>query len=290
MNGQIIQKCGLVLLTLLVSSVYTENILVFPVDGSHWINMKILIEALHDKGHNITVVRASDSWYIEETSQFYTSVTLGNSAIFEQEFIWDAVKRFLEIMREGSMWARLKLMKEMRDNVVQMVEKERRMVISMIEDQEVMQSLRDTKYDLLITDPALMSGVIVGHYLKLPTVFNARFAIHHEDHFAIAPSPLSFVPLPMLELSDHMSFFERVLNVLMYIVTELQIKYFMGSSYNELRYQLFGPGVDVFELVQGAECIERSALQLFILGKYAETLQTPQRCANKIFRQCCLLD
>ncbi|XP_060754247.1 UDP-glucuronosyltransferase 2A3-like [Neoarius graeffei] len=215
--------------------------------------MKILIKALHDKGHNITVIRASDSWYIEKMSQLYTSVTLGNSAIFEQEFIWDAVKRFLEIMREGSMWACLKLEKEMWDKAVQMVDKERRMVISMIEDQEVMQSLRDVKYDLFFTDPALMSGVIVGHYLKLPTVFNVRWTIHHEGHFAIAPTPLSYVPLPGLELSDHMNFFERVLNVLMFLVTELQIKYFMGSSYNELCYQLFGPGVDFFELVQGAD-------------------------------------
>ncbi|KAG7315516.1 hypothetical protein KOW79_020382 [Hemibagrus wyckioides] len=213
MNGLKMQSSGLVLLSLLVASVYTGKILVFPVDGSHWINMKILIEALHTKGHNITVIRSSDSWYIEETSPLYTSITLGKSALFEQDFIWNTVGRYLEIMREGSTWARLKLEKEMWDTVGELVEREKKMLISMTGDQELIQSLRDAKYDVFLTDPAFMSGVVVGHYLHLPIIFNVRWTVHHEGHFAIAPSPLSYVPLPMLELSDHMSFFERVVNV-----------------------------------------------------------------------------
>lgn len=52
------------------------NILVFPVDGSHWINMKVLLEELHLHGHSLTVIRASTSWYIPEHSPLYTSVTL----------------------------------------------------------------------------------------------------------------------------------------------------------------------------------------------------------------------
>ncbi|KAK3511242.1 hypothetical protein QTP70_033748, partial [Hemibagrus guttatus] len=126
MNGQKMQISGLVLLSLLVASVYTGKILAFPVDGSHWINMKILIEALHAKGHNITVIRASDSWYIEETSPLYTSITLPIAGIFEKEFIQNVISRLLEIMREGSTWARLKLEKEMWDQSVEMFEKERR--------------------------------------------------------------------------------------------------------------------------------------------------------------------
>lgn len=52
------------------------KILVFPVDGSHWINMKILLEELHAKGHSITVIRASTSWYISEKSPLYKSITI----------------------------------------------------------------------------------------------------------------------------------------------------------------------------------------------------------------------
>ncbi|XP_060715925.1 UDP-glucuronosyltransferase 2C1-like isoform X2 [Tachysurus vachellii] len=253
MNGQKMQSSGLVLLSLLVASAYTGKILIFPVDGSHWINMKILIEALHAKSHNITVIRPSDSWYIEETSPFYNSITLPIAGTFDKDFIQNIISRLLEIMREGSTWARLKLEKEMWDKSVEMFEKERRMLISIIEDQELMQTLRDAKYDVFLTDPVIMSGTILSHYLNLPLVFNVRWTVQNEGHFAIAPSPLSYVPLPMLELSDHMSFFERAFNVVMYMVTRLQIKYFMDSIYNDLCRQLLGPGVNYFELVQAAD-------------------------------------
>lgn len=52
------------------------NILVFPVDGSHWVNMKYLLEELHARGHSLTVIRYSDSRYIEEKSPLYTSITI----------------------------------------------------------------------------------------------------------------------------------------------------------------------------------------------------------------------
>jgi len=62
------------------------NILVYPLDGSHWINMKILLEELHARGHNITVIRATTSWCIPEKSPLYTSITLEMYEGFENFF------------------------------------------------------------------------------------------------------------------------------------------------------------------------------------------------------------
>ncbi|MEQ2282466.1 hypothetical protein AMECASPLE_001017 [Ameca splendens] len=71
--------CGIFILflhlTLFTSHCDGGNILVFPVDGSHWINMKILLEELHARGHKISVIRASTSWYIPEKSPLYTAIT-----------------------------------------------------------------------------------------------------------------------------------------------------------------------------------------------------------------------
>lgn len=62
------------------------NILVFPLDGSHWINMKVLLEELHARGHSITVIRASTSWYIPEKSPLYRSVTIAMDEGLEDIF------------------------------------------------------------------------------------------------------------------------------------------------------------------------------------------------------------
>ena len=52
------------------------NILVFPIDGSSWLNMKLLLEELHARGHSLTVIRGSTSWHIPEESPLYTTITI----------------------------------------------------------------------------------------------------------------------------------------------------------------------------------------------------------------------
>ena len=62
------------------------NILVFPMDGSHWVNMKILLEELHTRGHSITMIRPSNGCYISEKSPLYTSLAFKVSEGFEEIF------------------------------------------------------------------------------------------------------------------------------------------------------------------------------------------------------------
>ncbi len=256
MNGQVFHVLGPVVLTLLltiVPVVQSGKVLVFPVDGSHWVNMNILIEALHAKGHEVTVIRMADSWYIKEFSPHYTSVTLKSEGGFGEEFLEMFISRLIGIMREGSTWARLKLEIEMWQSSVKMIETESEMIVHMIEDQQLMQSLKDTKYDLILTDPAMFGGIILGHYLKLPIVYNVRWTAYNEAHFVIAPSPLSYVPFPMLELSDRMSFLERVKNVVMFTITEILVALLISPINNALCEQFIGPGTSYFSLTQSAD-------------------------------------
>lgn len=57
--------------------------------------MKVLMEELHAKGHNLTVLRSSTSWYIPEKSDLFTSITLPMKEDFEdffQTFLDDQMK------------------------------------------------------------------------------------------------------------------------------------------------------------------------------------------------------
>ncbi|XP_067261322.1 UDP-glucuronosyltransferase 2C1-like isoform X1 [Chanodichthys erythropterus] len=258
MNRQIFQSCGQILSVLLLTTVpvvLSGKVLVFPVDGSHWVNMNILVEALHAKGHNVTVIRMADSWYIKEFSPHYTSINLKSDGGFDEEFFEMFAFRLMTILRQGSTWARLKLEIEMWESCFEMTKTENKMINSMMEDQQLMQSFRDAKYDLLLTDPLLFGGVILGHYLKLPIVYNVRWTMYSEGHFAIAPSPLSYIPFPMVELSDRMSFFQRVKNVVIYTVAEAQGAFMFAPHYNALCERFIGPGTSYFTLVQSADLL-----------------------------------
>ena len=59
------------------------KILVYSMDGSHWLNMKIMIEELHARGHSIDVIRPSTSWYIEEVSPLYDSINIDQTKHYE---------------------------------------------------------------------------------------------------------------------------------------------------------------------------------------------------------------
>ncbi|XP_046898302.1 UDP-glucuronosyltransferase 2A1-like, partial [Hypomesus transpacificus] len=230
------------------------KVLVFPVDGSHWLNMKVIIEELHSRGHTVSVVRPSDSWYIKETSPFYTSITLDIAGGFDEDFISTFVSQLLEIQRGGrSAWAHFKLEMETMEKTQEMLEKTSNMVSHMLENQGLMQSLRDAKYDLFLTDPAMGGGVFLAHSLGLPLVFNVRWTIKGEGHWAIAPSPLSYIPMTGTELSDNMSFLQRVLNVLAYGMYELQAAVYVKPIFSDLAQRFFGPDVDYFSLFQAAD-------------------------------------
>lgn len=90
--------------------VHCGKILVFPHEGSHWINMNVLIQELHSRGHHITVLRALDSWYIAEHSPHYVSITLPVLLGGDDEFYSTFISKQLQIRRQGhSAWTRFKL-------------------------------------------------------------------------------------------------------------------------------------------------------------------------------------
>ncbi|KFP01785.1 UDP-glucuronosyltransferase 1-1, partial [Calypte anna] len=67
----------------------------------------------------------------------------------------------------------------------------------------------------ILTDPAVMCGPILAHYLSLPIVFFMRgfpCSLHYEA--PQCPNPLPYVPRLFTFNSDQMTFFQRVGNAL----------------------------------------------------------------------------
>lgn len=228
--------------------------MVFPVDGSHWINMKVLVEELHTRGHEITVMRPSDSWYIKPESPHYKSITVNSSTGLNEEGFGLFVDTMMNMKRKGaSLWDSISLELELVEQFYEMHKKLIQMMGDMFEDTKMMQSLRDAKYDLVLTDPTVGGGVLLAHRLGLPLVFNVRWTIQGEGHQAIAPSPLSYVPIPGAELTDKMTFSERVKNILYYFFTCFQIWYVAEPNYKPFVHRYFGNDVHYMELFQAAD-------------------------------------
>nr|XP_040057377.1 UDP-glucuronosyltransferase 2A1-like isoform X1 [Gasterosteus aculeatus aculeatus] len=242
------------LLAGIIPAAYGGKVLVFPHDGSHWVNMRVLVDELHSRGHAVTVIRAADSWYISETSPHYSAVTVDVAGGADEAFFRLFVSQVIKIKRsKSSAWARFALDMELKDKFFELHKKICEVVTNIFENKELMKSFRDSKFDAVLTDPANGGGVMLAHYLGLPLMFNARWTVHGEAHFAIAPSPLSYVPLPPSELTDQMTFFERVKNVVFYTMRMHLYKQIVAPHYSALSRRYFGPDADYFSLFQAAD-------------------------------------
>uniref|UniRef100_A0A8C6SM74 Glucuronosyltransferase n=1 Tax=Neogobius melanostomus TaxID=47308 RepID=A0A8C6SM74_9GOBI len=228
----------LLLALLCCAPVFGGKVLVFPLGGSHWVNMRVVVEELHSRGHEVTVLSPIDAWYIKAQSPFYKSITLNSSSGFSKEDLSLFTAHMVQLRRQESLKSNAE------------------MVEQMFENRTLMQDLKDSNYDLVLTDPAIAAGVLLAHRLELPLVFNVRWTVQGEAHFAIAPSPLSYIPIPSQfpsELTDKMSFMQRVRNMLVYSYTRFQIWYTADPVLKPLVHKYFGPDVHYMELFQAAD-------------------------------------
>ncbi|KAM4620672.1 UDP glucuronosyltransferase 5 family, polypeptide D1 [Polymixia lowei] len=229
------------------------KILVFPLDGSHWINMKILIEELHARGHTMTVIRASSTWYIAEESPFYTSITIPQVIEFE-DFFEVFLQKHMRAQREGaSAFTFFKLTKDFLNMISIAHLHACEMLTEILDNENMVRGLLDTQYDLVLADPAIAAGVVLAKYLKLPVVLNVRWITSGEGHFAIAPSPLSYVPVPGSHLTDKMSFLQRVQNMLFHSIILFQQNFMVGPHYDAICDKYFEEGCDIISLLQEAD-------------------------------------
>ncbi|XP_051808593.1 UDP-glucuronosyltransferase 2C1-like [Acanthochromis polyacanthus] len=239
-----------ILLLSQLSSASGGKILVFPLDGSHWVNMKVLIEELHAKGHQVTVVRASDSWYISEASPVYTSITIPYPGGFEDHF--DVyLPQLLEIRLQSnpqSFWSRFWGQRQVDKLVLDLFFKFHKavseLVIQMFEDKNLMESLHAAKYDVVLTDPGIGGGAMLARWLQIPLVNNVRWTIQGEAHFLLAPSPLAYIPFTATEFTDKMTFLQRVQNFLRYNAGMYVHSTITEPHYKPVVQRYFGPDVD----------------------------------------------
>ncbi|XP_068070893.2 UDP glucuronosyltransferase 5 family, polypeptide C3 isoform X3 [Danio rerio] len=230
------------------------KILVAPLEGSHWVNMDILIKALHGQGHTVDVIRNTNSWFVKENSTYYNSITIPDSKGMDEEFVEDVLTKKIDYERgKGSWLGGVQLFLDVSKAVYESHKLVCRLITNIFESEDILKALQEKKYDLMLTDPGWGTGIILAHKLKLPMVYNVRWTTPGEGHFDIAPSPMSYIPLTGSGNTDKMSFFQRVINVFYYLLLDFQCSRFNVPQYQALCDKYFDPPVDFYKLLQGAD-------------------------------------
>ncbi|NXN18043.1 UD11 glucuronosyltransferase, partial [Indicator maculatus] len=201
---------GLVLLLSFWSLAQGEKLLVVPQDGSHWLSMRMVLEKLWERGHEIVAVVPAAT-LLMKSSQNFTIKTY--SVPYTQEF----VDKFYHSLGEYS-FADPPLLEKISfvfNNISKATEMYSTTCRHLLYDEELMKYLQDSKFDAIMSDPVLPCGPIIAEHLSLPSVYFMRGLPCSLDYKATqCPSPFSYVPRIFMSSSDHMTFMERVKNLL----------------------------------------------------------------------------
>ncbi|XP_044935768.1 UDP-glucuronosyltransferase 2A2 isoform X1 [Mustela putorius furo] len=195
------------------------NVLIWPMEGSHWLNIKIIIDELIKKEHNVTVLVASGALFISPASKPSLMFEI-YKVPFGKERIEGIIKDFVLTWMENrpspsTIW---RFYQEIARVLKDFHILSREICDGVLKNQNLMDKLKKSKFEVLISDPVFPCGDIVALKLGIPFMFSLRFspASTVEKHCGKVPFPPSYVPAILSELSDQMSFTDRVRNFISY--------------------------------------------------------------------------
>ncbi|XP_010604415.2 UDP-glucuronosyltransferase 2A1 [Fukomys damarensis] len=195
------------------------NILIWPMEGSHWLNVKIIIDELIKKEHNVTVLVASGALFITPSS--HPSLTFEVYKVsFEKEKIEKVIKDFVLTWLENrpsplTIW---RFYREMTEVIKDFHMVSREICDGALKNEKLMEKLKKGKFEVLLSDPVFPCGDIVALKLGIPFIYSLRFspASNVEKHCGKVPYPPSYVPAILSELTDQMTFADRIRNFISY--------------------------------------------------------------------------
>lgn len=235
---------GLLLLLCALPWAQGGKVLVVPMEGSHWLSMRTIARELHARGHEVVVLAPDVSVYIKEEDFF----TLKTHAVpyTKEEYEYHLLSLFqIFFNTEYSLMMFLSNM-ELFKNVSTFYVSCCR---SLLYNKGLIQHLNSSSFDVLLTDPAFPCGALLAKYLHVPAVFLLRFIPYDADFEAThCPSPSSYVPRLLTRNPDHMSFLERVKNILYPLQFKL-IFHFAFIPYENLASELFQREVTLLEIL-----------------------------------------
>ncbi|XP_054584566.1 UDP-glucuronosyltransferase 2B31-like isoform X3 [Eptesicus fuscus] len=229
------------------------KVLVWPTEYSHWINMKTILDELVHRGHEVTVLTSSASILIDPNKpsaiQFDIFPTSLNKDDFEDLFMRIISK--WTYMPKYTFFTYFSLMQDIiweYNDCIQTLCKD------VVLNKKLMTKLQESRFDVVLADPAGPCGELLAELLKIPFVYSLRFSPGYtiEKYSGGLPFPPSYVPVILSELSDQMTFMERVKNMMYVLYFDFWFEAF-SEKWDQLCSKALGRPTTLFELMGKAE-------------------------------------
>ncbi|XP_053797374.1 UDP-glucuronosyltransferase 2A2-like isoform X4 [Vidua chalybeata] len=215
----------------LLGPVFCGKILVWPTEGSHWLNMNVMVQELIRRGHSFTILVSNATLFIEprpKTTEKFEIYNVPFEKDLPETLLNDIVDLWLN--NRPTILTFWQFFKELGRLSVSWQEMNKMMCDAVLTNQEMMARLQGSGFDLLLSDAVTPCGELLALKLDIPFVYSLRFspAFTLERHCGKIPAPPSYTPAALSELTDRMSFGERVKNFLSYHLQDYVFQSYWG--------------------------------------------------------------
>ncbi|XP_014301458.1 UDP-glucuronosyltransferase 2B31-like isoform X2 [Myotis lucifugus] len=231
------------------------KVLVWPTEYSHWINMKTILDALVQRGHEVTVLTSSASILVDPNKPsaiqfevFPTSLTKDDMVSFFMRLI----NKWTYDLPKDTFWTHFSLMQEMFWEGSDLIEK---LCKDVVLNKKLMTKLQESRFDVVLADGVGACGELLAELLKIPFVYSLRFSPGYkiEKYSGGLPFPPSYVPVVFSELSDQMTFMERVKNMVYVLYFDFCLQTYNQKKWGQFLNEVLGKPITLFELMGKAE-------------------------------------
>ncbi|XP_028362291.1 UDP-glucuronosyltransferase 2B31-like isoform X1 [Phyllostomus discolor] len=229
------------------------KVLVWPTEYSHWINMKTILDELVQRGHEVTVLTHTASILIDPNKPSAIKFEIYPTSFKKDDFqklVMQLISKWTYIPKD-TFWTYLSLMEEI---LLEFGDSVLKLCKDAVLNKELMTKLQQGKFDVVLADAVGPCGELLAELLNIPLVYSLRFfpGFAVEKQSGGLPFPPSYVPIILSELSDQMTFIERVKNMLYVLYFDFWFQMFR-EDWDQFYSEVLGRPTTLSELMRKAE-------------------------------------
>nr|XP_012299085.1 UDP-glucuronosyltransferase 2B7-like [Aotus nancymaae] len=244
----------LIQLSFYFGSGYCGNVLVWAPDYSHWMNMKTILNELVQRGHEVTVLAKSASILVDPNNPSTLKLEVFPTSLTKTELdniIMQQVKRWSDLPKDN-FWSYFSQVQEM---MWIFSDIHRNICKDLVSNKKLMKKLQESRFDVIFADAIFPGGELLAELLNIPFVYSLCFSPGYtlEKHGGGFLFPPSYVPVVISELSDQMTFMERVKNMFYTLYFDFWFQLFDMKNWDQFYSEVLGRPTTLFETMRKAD-------------------------------------
>ncbi|XP_074506535.1 UDP-glucuronosyltransferase 1A1-like isoform X1 [Sebastes fasciatus] len=224
---------------------FSGNLLVIPMDGSHWVTVKAIAQEIGRRGHRVTVVIPEVSIRMGP-GKHYDTVT--HPVPYDKAFIDSVMSSNKDPLQQSEQSFTEKISKKF-TQIQRIAGLLHSGAEALLFNASLISHLAQQNFDAVLTDPMVPTGSLIARKFGLPTINVLRGIPCHLDMKAAGcPAPPSYVPRFFTRNTDRMNFKQRFFNTLVALLEPLLCRLFFWR-FDQIAYQFLGEDVGVAEVL-----------------------------------------